>query len=157
MGARPSESREFGVVLSHETFSDGNSRGEALGFWRERWITGPVYKLDTRVDLDTSHNTAVDTNYFNPKSDFTGTVTLQNNWLQYRRYDRALSHELDVGLGDYLQQGEGSGAVVLLRYQLTFDVTDRLTLKAGAGRTWRPYDGERERLDVLTFNILGRF
>jgi biofilm PGA synthesis protein PgaA len=157
IGARPNESREFGLIVSHETFSDGNSRGEALGFWRERWITGPVYKLDTRVDLDTSHDTAIDTNYYNPKSDFTGTVALQNHWLQYRRYDRALSHELDLGIGDYVQQGKGSGAVAMLRYQLTFDVTDRLTLKAGTGRTWRPYDGERERLDVFTFNILGRF
>jgi hypothetical protein len=45
----------------------------------------------------------------------------------------------------------------VLRYQLAYDVNDRVSLKAGVSRTWRPYDGERERLDALTLNFLGRF
>ncbi len=154
---RASEAREVGVLIDHEQFSDSNSRYEALLFWRERFVTGPVYKLDTRWELDTSSNTLADTNYFNPKRDFTGTVTLQNQWLQYRRYDRALSHEIDLGVGEYSQQGESAGLVASLRYQLIFDVNDRLSLKGGLGQTIRPYDGARERLDVFNFNILGRF
>lgn len=154
---RIDESREFGGVASHEEFSDHNSRFETLGFWRERWVTGPVYQLDTRLDLDTSSNTLGATNYFNPRRDFTDEITLQNQWLQYRRYDRALTHELDAGLGDYWQENHGAGLVASLRYQLGYDINDRLTLKAGIGQTWRPYDGERERLAALTFNFFGRF
>jgi biofilm PGA synthesis protein PgaA len=154
---RVSESRELGALLDHEQFSDSNSRYEALVFWRERWVTGPVYKLDTRWEFDTSSNTLADTNYFNPKRDFTGTVTLQNQWLQYRRYDCALSHEIDVGVGEYSQQGESAGLVASLRYQLVYDVNDRVSLRGGLGQTIRPYDGARERLDVFNFNILGRF
>jgi biofilm PGA synthesis protein PgaA len=154
---RASESREIGALADHEQFSDGNSRDEALIFWRERWVAGPIYKLDTRLDLDTSSNTLADTNYFNPRSDFTGTVTLQNQWLQYRRYDRGLSHELDLGLGEYSERGYGAGLVASLRYQLVYDVNDRLSLRGGLGRTIRPYDGARERLDVVIFNVLGRF
>ena len=157
LGYRASEARDFAAALSHERFSDGNSRTEWLGSWHARWITGPVYELDTRLDLDGSSNTLTSTNYFNPGHDFTGTATLQNQWLQFRRYDRALTHEIDLGLGDYLQQGNGAGLVALLRYQLVFECNDRLTLKAGIGRTVRPYDGARERLDVLKFNFLGRF
>lgn len=154
---RSSESREIGAQADHEQFSDGNSRDEALVFWRERWIAGPIYKLDSRVDLDTSSNTLSDTNYFNPKRDLTGTVTLQNQWLQYRRYDRALSHELDLGFGEYSEQGYSAGPVASFRYQLVYDANDRLSLRAGFGRTIRPYDGARERLDILIFSVLGRF
>lgn len=154
---RSSEELDVGAQADHEQFSDGNSRYEALWFWRERWITGPIYKLDTRLDLDTSSNTLADTNYFNPKRDFTGTVTLQNQWLQYRRYDRALTHEVDLAVGAYQQQGDGTGLVASFRYQLVYDVNDRMSLRAGFGRTIRPYDGERERLDVFNFNFLGRF
>lgn len=157
VGYRWSESREIGGTVDHEDFSDGNSRSEALWFWRERWVTGPTYKLDTRLDLDGSGNTRTNTNYFNPRRDFTDTVTLQNQWLHYRRYDCDLGSELDLGIGSYWQEDHGSGLVGVVRYQLTYDITDRFTLKAGAGRTWRPYDGQRERLDTLTFNFLGRF
>ncbi len=157
-GYRASESQETGANLEHERFSDGNSRFEGLWFWRQRWVSGPVYKLDTRLDLDTSTNSAGDdVNYFNPKRDFTSSVTLQNQWLQFRRYDCALTHQLELGVGDYVQQGYGGGLVAFARYQLTYDVNDRISLKAGVGRTIRPYDGDRERLDALTFGFLGRF
>jgi biofilm PGA synthesis protein PgaA len=145
---RVSEARDFGAEAAHEQFSDGNSRLDLAGYWRERWITGPIYKLDTRLDLDTSQNTLGATNYFNPRRDFAATLTFENQWLQFRHYDRSLSHELDVGFGDYIQQGYG---------QIVYEVNDRLTLKAGVGTTVRPFDGQRERLDVLTFHLTGRF
>jgi len=154
---RASDLRETGANLQHEEFSDGNSRFEALWFWRERWISGPVYKLDTRLDLDTSTNSlGANVNYFNPKHDFTGSVTLQNQWLQFRRYDCALTHQLEIGAGDYVQQGYDAGLVAFARYQLSYEVNDRIILKAGVGRTIRPYDGDRERLDAVTFGFLGR-
>ncbi len=154
---RVSESRDFGAQASHEGYSDGNSRSELLAYWRERWITGPVYKLDTRVDLDTSRNTQDDTNYFNPKRDLSASVTVQNQWLQFRRYESSLTHELDVGCGDYLQQGYGQGVIALLRYQAIYQINSRIALKAGAGTGVRPYDGRHETLDVFTFNVQGRF
>jgi biofilm PGA synthesis protein PgaA len=154
---RVSESRDFGALAIHEGYSDGNSRSELLAYFRERWITGPIYKLDTRLDLDASRNTLAGTNYFNPKRDETAAVTLQNQWLQFRRYESSLTHELDVGFGDYLEQGYGQGAIALLRYQAVYQVNRRVMLKAGAGTGIRPYDGRRETLDVLTFKVEGRF
>jgi biofilm PGA synthesis protein PgaA len=157
LGYRASEALELGVNLKHEQFSDTNSRYEEDGFWRERWVEGPVYNLDTRVDLDTSSNTLANTNYYNPTRDASATVTLQNQWLQFRHYDRALTHELDVSAGDYHQDGYGSGLIASLRYSVNYEINDRLVVKAGLGRGIRPYDGSRERLDVITFNALGRF
>jgi biofilm PGA synthesis protein PgaA len=154
---RVSESRDFGAQAIYEGYSDGNSRSELLADWRERWITGPIYKLDTRLDLDASRNTLDNTNYFNPKRDLSAAVTLQNQWLQFRHYESSLTHELDVGCGDYYQQGYGQGAIALLRYQAVYQVNRRVALKAGAGTGIRPYDGRRETLDVLTFNVQGRF
>ena len=154
---RVSESREFGVTAKREAFSDGNLRDDAAAFWRERLVTGPVYRLDTRIDLDTSSNTQRGTNYFNPLSDLSATLSLQNRWQQFRHYDQALSHELDLTLGGYQQQRYGTGLVAALRYTLNYDVNDRVVLRAGVGRGVRPYDGSRERLDVLTLYALGRF
>jgi biofilm PGA synthesis protein PgaA len=156
-GYRSSESRDFGVSASHERYSDSNSRFEQSGYWSERWITGPVYKLATVFDLDASTNTLAGTNYYNPLSDFSAAVTWQNQWLQFRRYDRALTHAFDLGVGSYSQQGYGAGSIALLHYQLIYDVSDRLALKAGVGRTWRPYDGERERVDMVNFSLIGRY
>jgi biofilm PGA synthesis protein PgaA len=157
LGYRVSESREFGATAKREAFSDGNVRDDEAVSWRERWIAGPVYRLDTRLELDTSSNTRAATNYFNPLSDVGATLTLQNQWQQFRHYDRALTHQLDVTLGDYQQQRHGSGAVAALRYTLNYDVNDRVVVRAGIGRGVRPYDGSRERLDVLTLYALGRF
>jgi biofilm PGA synthesis protein PgaA len=154
---RVSESRDFGAEAVHEQFSDSNSRSELSGYWRERWITGPVYKLDTRVDVGTSENTLDDTNYFNPKRDLSATLTFENQWLQFRHYTTSLTHEVDVGFGDYYQQGYGQGSIALLRYQLVYEVNDRLTVRVGLGTTIRPFDGQREHLDVLSFYLDGRF
>jgi len=157
LGYRVSESREFGLNAKREEFSDGNSRHDESAFWRERWVTGPVYRLDTRLDLDTSSNTLPNTNYFNPLRDESATLTLQNQWQQFRHYSAALSQELDLTLGDYRQQGYGSGLVAAFRYSLNYDINDRVVVRAGFGRGVRPYDGSRERLDVLTLYALGRF
>jgi biofilm PGA synthesis protein PgaA len=154
---RVSESRSFGVEAVGENFTDSNQRREFDGFWTERWITGPVYKLDTRVDVDTSSNSLDNTNYFNPRRDLSGIVTFENMWQQYRHYDNALSHEFDFGIGEYWERNYGDGVVALARYQLVYEVNDRLTLKAGVGRSIRPFDGQRERLDQILFNLDGRF
>ena len=154
---RTSESTEVGTQITREQFSDSNLRTEWSGYWRERWITGPVYKLDTRVDLDTSRNNLDNTNYFNPRQDFSSAVTLENQWLQFRRDRSALTHELDIGLGSYSQKYHGTGPVGLIQYLLVYDANDRLTLKAGGGTSLRPYDGQRETLNTLIFNVEGRF
>ena len=157
VGYRVSEAREFGVTLHREQFTDGNLRGSASGSWRERLVTGPVYHLEARLDLDTSANTRPLTNYFNPLRDESATLTLQNQWQQFRHYGCALAHEIAVTVGDYRQQHFGSGVVAALRYTLNYDVNDRVVVRAGIGRGVRPYDGARERLDVLTLYALGRF
>ena len=154
---RVNESAEVGTQINREQFSDSNLRSEWSGYWRERWITGPIYKVDTRIDLDTSRNTLNNTNYFNPRQDFSTSVTVENQWLQYRRGNSALSHELDIGLGGYAQEYHGTGAVELIQYLLVYDANDRLTLKAGGGTSIRPYDGQRETLNTLILNVEGRF
>ena len=154
---RDSESRDLGAEVVGENFSDSNERRELDGFWRERWLTGPVYKFDTRLDLGTSFNTVNNANYFNPRHDYSATVTAENQWLQYRRYDTSFTHEIDFGLGSYWQRNYGDGLIAVIRYQLVYEVNDRLTLKAGVSRGLHPYDGASERLDEVLFSLDGRF
>ena len=155
-GYRENESFDLGTQVVQERYSDSNLRLEWLAYWHERWVSGPTYKLDTRLDIDTSRDTLADTNYFNPKRDLSAVITVQNQWLQFRNGTTSLTHEVDLAIGSYTQQGYGTGAIQLLQYQLVYEPSDRLTLKAGAGVSIRPFDGQRERLDTLIFNVEGR-
>lgn len=153
------ESRSVGAGISRMNFSDGNRRNAWFGAWSERIVSGPVYRLDTRLDYYGSTNSlpAATVSYFNPDSDHSLIATLDNQWLQFRRYERSLNHRLLVSAGTYWQQGFGYGDIYALRYEQTYEHNQRLSLRAGIGRTWRPFDGVRERLDAIFVNVNWRF
>jgi PgaA membrane beta barrel domain len=154
---RASESRDFGAQVIREQYDD-NLSSEWLIYWHERWIRGPIYELDSRVDLDTSRDT-LGNDYLNPnpKRDFSAVVTLENQWLQFRRGNVSLKHEVDIGVGSYLQHSYGSGAMQTLQYLLVYETGRHLTLKLGGGLSIRPVDGQRQHLGTVVCNVSGRF
>ena len=153
------ESRRVSVGVSGMNFDDDNRRRSATAAWTERAVTGPIYTLDVRTDAYTSQNSraAADVSYFNPRSDVSLSVTLDNRWQQIRRYERNFEHRVLLTAGDYWQEGFGSGPLYAVRYELTYAPDDRSIFGVGVGRTWRPYDGVRERLDALYLTLGWRF
>ena len=154
---RAHESRSAAVSYALMDFSDGNRRDTTQARWTERVIAGPVYKLEITGALYGSHNTRIGAPYFNPSRDFSPTVEFANEWLQWRRYTRALKHRVVVAVGNYWQQGFGTGPVAAIRYEQEWDADDRLVFRWGIGRTQHPYDGVKTTRDFGYISLNWRF
>lgn len=151
------ESRSAAVSLTGMDFSDGNQRRIAQARWTERVIKGPVYKLEVTGALYTSRNTRAGAPYFNPSRDFSPTLELANEWIQWRRYTRAFKHRVVVAVGAYRQEGFGTGRVAAARYEQEWAADDRLLVRYGVGRTLHPYDGIKTARDYAYVYLNWKF
>lgn len=153
------ESRSARAGIEGLSFSDGNERRAWSAAWTERLASGPIYKADLRGDLYASSNSlaAVQAPYFNPSRDRSLSLSLIQEWTQFRRYERSLVHRLELGLGDYWQEGYGNGGIALVRYELAYAPDDRLELRLGISRSRRPYDGTPTTLDAISLMADWRF
>ena len=154
---RAHESRSAALSFAQMDFSDGNRRDTTQARWTERVIVGPVYKLEITGALYGSRNSLAGTPYFNPSRDFSPTLEFANEWIQWRRYTRAFRHRLVVTIGNYWQQGFGTGTVAGARYEQEWDANDTLTLRYGIGRNQHPYDGVRTTRDYAYLSLNWRF
>ncbi len=154
---RAHESRSLGASLQTLDFSDGNRRNILTGSAFQRFVTGPVWKLDGAAALYTSRNSASNVNYFNPGEDYGLDLTLIGEQRLWRRYDRSFTHRLFLTLGDYRQQGFGSGEVGAIRYEHEWSLDNRLGLSYGAQRGFHPYDGVREYASYYNLSLNWKF
>lgn len=154
---RAHESRSAGLALSYLDFSDGNRREVSQVHWTERVVAGPVYMLDITAALYASNNSLTGASYFNPTSDFSPTLEFANEWIQWRRYTRAFRHRLVLTVGNYWQEGFGTGKANSLRYEQEWAADDRLVFRYGVGRSVHPYDGVETERDYGFFSLNWRF
>jgi biofilm PGA synthesis protein PgaA len=138
------ESRKIGGDLSRTRFSDENLRDEARLWWTERWVSGPVFKLDTTLALYGSKNSEAQRVYFNPKRDREADFTVNGEWLSSRRYERWFKQRVALTRGKYRQDGFRSAAAADLRYEHEWSRDQGMTLRYGIGHGFHPYDGVRE-------------
>ena len=148
------EARKAGIDLSLMRFSDGNRRPGARLWWNERWISGPVVKLDATAIFTTARNRTIPTSYFNPRSEQEFTLAAKAEWLNWQRYATYFKQKLTIQGGRYHQAGFASGAVADLRYEHDWALGEALSLNYGVGHSFHPYDGVREqrRYGYLTLN-----
>lgn len=152
------ESRSAALYYAHMDFSDNNRRDTTQARWTERVIAGPVYTLEITGALYASNNSLGGTTpYFNPLSDFSPTVELANEWVQWQRYTRSFRHRVVVTAGRYWQQGFGAGPVHGARYEQEWAADDRLTLRYGIGRNLHPYDGVKSARNYAVLSLNWRF
>jgi poly-beta-1,6 N-acetyl-D-glucosamine export porin PgaA len=138
------ESRSIDGELSTTRFSDDNRRDAATIAWTERWVSGPVFKLDSVLGLAASQNSARNAVYFNPESDQEATVTLNAEWRTWRNYRRSFTQQVQVFGGRYWQQDFDSGSTSGARYGHQWAIDDAFTVSYGIGVSSHPYDGVRE-------------
>jgi biofilm PGA synthesis protein PgaA len=144
------------VGVGYMNIMDGNQR-DTLGLaFDRRLITKPHYKLTTHLRVDASHNTGSNVAYFNPERDLDTSVVLDNEWTQWRRYDRSFSHRIQVGTGEYWQKNFGSNRTWMVSYEQQVKLSDRFEIDYGISRSRHAYDGTNElstqlftRLNVL--------
>jgi biofilm PGA synthesis protein PgaA len=147
------ESRSIDAEISNTKFSDGNNRDVFGIAWTERWISGPIFKLDSMVSLATSRNSARNTVYFNPISDREATVALLGEWRTWRRYRRWMVQQVQVYTGRYSQEGYNTGTTSGLQYGHLWSFDDEFSIGYGLGVSMHPYDGVREKRHYGYLNL----
>lgn len=147
------ESRRFDATAYRDAFTDGNDRTGGNVSWTERWVSGPVYKLDTTVSADGSRNTRTDAPYFNPRRDRTYEIAATNEWLTWRRYKDWFKQSLTFSAGTYRQDGFDRGAVGGIRYEHIWQRDYGLEFHYGLGWLRRPYDGLEQNRIYGFFNL----
>lgn len=154
---RFSELRRLGLSGQFMDFSDGNQRTRLSSYARQRLITRPMYKLDGQLDLGLSRNSRDDVPYFSPARDLYAVLTLDNDWLLYRRYSRTFGHRLAVSTGIYRQQNFSTRPTVSLLYEHNWQRDERLLLTYGAVLSRRAYDGRGETGTEYYLRLQWRF
>ncbi len=147
------ESRSIDAEVSNTHFSDDNRRNAAAVAWTERWVSGPVFKLDSILGLAASQNSSRNAVYFNPANDHEATITLDGQWRTWRRYRRSFTQQVQVFGGRYWQDGFTSGSTSGARYGHEWAIDDAFSISYGIGVSTHPYDGVREKRDYGYLNL----
>lgn len=147
------ESRSIDAELSNTHFSDDNRRDAAALAWSERWISGPVFKLDSILGMAASQNSSRNAVYFNPAADHEATITLNAQWRTWRRYKRSFTQHVQVFGGRYWQDGFDSGSTSGARYGHEWAIDEVFSVSYGIGVSTHPYDGVREKRNYGYLNL----
>ncbi|MCC6303501.1 MAG: poly-beta-1,6 N-acetyl-D-glucosamine export porin PgaA [Gammaproteobacteria bacterium] len=154
---RAHERRSAHVGLQRIDFSDDNLRTAANARVAQRLMTRPHYHMDGLLGVYASRNTREGAPYFNPASDLSVDLTLNNEWLLYRRYEYSFRHRLALSAGGYHQEDFGSDTLWAAQYEQRWSPQDRFDLVYGLIRARRVYDGVPEYQTTLYLNLDWRF
>lgn len=135
------ESLSLSAHFASAWYSDTNLHLAADADWTERWRSGAIYKLDTRVSISASRNTLTKVIYFNPLRDLSAEAQVINEWTLWRRARNSLRQRLIVGGGLYAQERYGVDATVTARCEHEWHFHPLRTLNYGALYERHPYDG----------------
>ena len=150
------ESASFEAGLTFLRFSDGNHRTAVNTEWRQRWFSGPEWKLSTRLGAFASANSRLDVVYFNPDQDLSLEVALISEWTPWRRYERAFTHRLELGASHYWQQGFQARLGTAARYEHEWQIDHSRLVQYGIDYTRQAFDGEMDTSWSLFLNLIWR-
>ncbi len=151
------ESRNLGMYFSQLWFDDGNRRS-GVGFdWFERWVSGPVYKLNTLFATSASQNSPGDVPYFNPRHDTSLDLQMVNEWMLWRRDRLSFSHRVTLGIGAYWQQGFGIKETPNVSYEHQWNFDTYRSLNYGIEYSRHPFDGVVNKRTAIFLNLTHHF
>ncbi len=161
---RMHESRQFTLSQQFYDYSD-NNKNYAINFnYFERWISGPLYKFSTYLNIGTSLNTEQSGNYYHPENDFTNTITFHNNILTYRNYDTTFHQNIVLNVGYYWQKEHTNNIhkyhldpTGSIQYEHIWKTSNRYNLTYGAIRSYAVYDGDPTASWHFYLNLNVRF
>ena len=150
------EARKAGAELSSTQYSDSNIRKAVYSWWMERWVSEPIYKINTVLGFSSSRNSLANRAYYNPSQDQELDLDIKAEWLTWQRYKRSFRQRVDLTLGHYWETGYSSGATSGLRYEHEWNFENEFGFSYGVGRNFHPYDGTREYRNYFYLNLTGR-
>lgn len=151
------EGRSLGFEFQHLGLSDGNNRRIFSVYGRQRLFTSSRYKLDGTLYLYQQRNSKSGAPYFNPSQDRSAEITLANEWLTYRHYEKTFRQRLLISAGRNSQRGFGNDTVGSLAYEHHWDLNDRLGFSYGLSRLRSVYDGVTEFANRFFLRLYTRF
>ncbi len=142
---RTDETFNASVGASLSDYSDDNQRLAVFSAAEKQLYQSPDYTARAGVRADYSHNKAIaSANYYNPKSAASLLFSLDNNWLNYARYDYRFSQNLSLGAGLSYEEDYGSNFVGRIGYGHNWQFNQDVALFYQAVLESRAYDGKRE-------------
>lgn len=143
---RWNESAEAGISAANGRFSDDNNRVNWGVYGQRRIISQPYYQMDARLDVGGTHNSlsADNASYFNPSSQVAASASMINRWVEWRQYERQVSHTLTLSVGDNWQQSYGSAVIAAADYELDYQIDALHDWRVGASVGRAVYDGNPE-------------
>ncbi|WP_457598827.1 poly-beta-1,6 N-acetyl-D-glucosamine export porin PgaA [Hydrogenimonas sp.] len=154
---RASERYASSVSLERSSFSDGNLRTALSLYNHSRLVEGPYYNLASHLYAGVSDNTLQDRPYYNPDRNGYVSLNLQNRWLLTRLYDFHITQIVGIEGGIHWEKGYGSNMTGVLSLGQEWSLSERLWLSFGYRRKRASYDGAIEYINVLYFNLGGKF
>jgi biofilm PGA synthesis protein PgaA len=151
------ESTAVEIGLVQQNLSDGNRSRSLYVNGRQRIINRPEFKLSLLGDIYTASSNEDDVPYFSPKSSFSWSVGVSNDWLMYRRYDFGLSHNFQGKIGQVDQAGFGQESTWALEYRFYAEFDPRWGAYIGLSRNSNVYDSTREYATYIFGGLRGRF
>ena len=151
------ESRSINSNLSYAHLSDNNNRTEVSANWQERWVSGPLYKLDTVFSVSSSKNTLNDAIYFNPIRDYSADVQMVNEWTFWRNYQKSFKNTLVLGAGKYWQTNFQPGVMQQVRYTHEWTIDSARQIEYGIAHEKHPFDGLVSKTNLAFLNLNWHF
>ncbi|WP_162619467.1 poly-beta-1,6 N-acetyl-D-glucosamine export porin PgaA [Salinicola peritrichatus] len=142
---RQNESREATLTLAALDISDGNLRSDIAADLTQRIQASAHHQTRLIGLLSAEHNSRIDTDYYNPEDTRAVGLTLEHDWLTWRRYNRAFTQNVSLGAASEWESGYGSAPGYDALYGHTWQLTRTWSINYGVGWGSHEYEGEREK------------
>jgi len=128
---------------SRYDFSDTNRRNALFTSLGYAYEFEPRREQRLFMEYYESDNSLANTIYYNPSSDRSLSVVHKTDFIFDSRFRRHVDH-LYLSLGQYDEQGYPARGTWSVRYEQSYDFTNRLAFLVGAGYGRHVYDGAGE-------------
>ncbi len=146
------ESREAGATYQLTDIDDGNTRQEFSTYFKQQIFQSPHHITNLTLGGYYSQNDKVQVDYFNPEESYSAELTLQHDWMTWRRYDQHFKQHFQATIGTFGQDGFSSKPIYNVFYEHDWKINRTWNLNYGIGWGTHPYDGEDEK---RTYGVVG--
>ncbi|WP_254592190.1 poly-beta-1,6 N-acetyl-D-glucosamine export porin PgaA [Acinetobacter bouvetii] len=151
------ESREAGLAYQFTDIDDGNARHEASVYVKQQILQGPHHLTSLILGGFYSQNHDVVVDYFNPEESYSGELTLQHDWITWRKYNKNFTQHFEATVGAFGQKGFSTEPIYNVLYQHNWQLSRTWSLNYGIGWGRHPYDGDDEDRTYGTVGFKGNF
>ncbi len=154
-----SEWRAIRANVGLMTFSDDNDRLSAsVSFRQGMWKRGDWFSevtVENYVSFNSKDPRKV--NYWNPRADWSCTLTHKLQYTEWRSFDQAIIHSLFLESGSYYQRNYGTKFIGSATYEIDRQASLRTHIVFRAGVARRVYDGDVTTALNFTLHLSYRF